>query len=312
MIFKKKLFILVFIFFFNLNNLYSLDNKILVKIDNEILTSIDILKEANYLIAFNKQLRNLEETKIFEIAKKSLITETIKKKEILRYTDNIEINESLLNDAINSLYKNQNYNSYESFIESLNQQEVSIEYIKNKILIDIFWKDLIVSKFSNKIKIDILAIKNDLKKNSLKKSKEYLLSELIFNIPPNTSLEQKINLIYGDIEKKGFENAVLIHSISNNTSNNGGKIGWIGENSLNKNIKKNLDSLKSNQVTKPITIPGGFLILRINDIRYVNNKDFNIDKKINEMVKIKQNEQFNNYSNIYFNKLQKESIINEL
>ena len=62
---KKKFFIYFFVLFFSFNNLYSIENKILLKINDEIITSIDLYNEANYLIALNKNLKNIEKKKNF-------------------------------------------------------------------------------------------------------------------------------------------------------------------------------------------------------------------------------------------------------
>ena len=311
MIFKKKFLMYFLIFLFSFNNLFSLENKILLKIDNDIITTIDLYNETNYLLALNKELKNLEKKNIYEIAKNSLIKEKIKTKEILKYTENLQIDEKFLSDFIRSIYTNQNLNSYESFINYLNKFEVSIEYIKNKIIVNVIWNDLIAKKFSKNIVINIDEIKNDLKTNISENLKEYLLSEIVFNIPSNSSYETKLELIENDIMQKGFTNAILIHSISNSASNNNGNIGWINENSLNIKIKKAISNLEVGSHTKPIIIPGGFLILKINDVRIVENQDMDTDKKLNEMIQIKRNEQLNNYSNIYFNKVQKEYKIYE-
>ena len=161
------------IFFFSFNNLFSLENKILLKIDNDIITTIDLYNETNYLLALNKELKNLEKKNIYEIAKNSLIKEKIKTKEILKYTENLQIDEKFLSDFIRSIYTNQNLNSYESFINYLNKFEVSIEYIKNKIIVNVIWNDLLAKKFSKNIVINIDEIKNDLKTNISENLKEY-------------------------------------------------------------------------------------------------------------------------------------------
>ena len=71
--------ILLFNFFF-LSNIYSIENKIILKIENEIITSLDIANEISYLEALNPNIKNLKKDKLNEIAKNSLIRENIKKK----------------------------------------------------------------------------------------------------------------------------------------------------------------------------------------------------------------------------------------
>lgn len=311
MSYKKKFLIYLFSILLNFNYLHSLENKILLRINNEIITTIDIYNEKNYLIAFNNDIENLEENKILEIAKTSLVKEKIITNEILKYTDKLLIEDKYLNQFIKQLYNNQNLDNLESFIEYLNNYNVSFEYLKKKISIEIIWNDLIVAKFSDKIKIDINKIRNELNKDIYKKSKEYFLSEIIFNNNINEKINEKIKIIEKDINQLGFKNAALIHSISNSVSKNNGEIGWINENSLSLNIKNILNKLDKGNHTEPIIVPGGFLILKIDNIRIVENKDFDIDEKLEQIVKAKKNEQLNNYSNIYYSKIKKEYFINE-
>ena len=112
-----------------------------------------------------------------------------------------------------------------------------------------------------------------------------------------------------DIERSNFSNAALIHSISN-SSNNGGNLGWIKFNSLNKKIKDKIKNTFIGNYTKPIVIPGGFLILKIEDQRETDVIE-NIDKEIEIIKKEIANKQLNQLSNMYFNKIKKEIQFNE-
>lgn len=309
--FKYKFLLYLLIFFLNFINVNSYENKILIKIDNDIITSIDLYNESNYLLALNKNLENLEKNDIFKIAKNSIIKDRIKTLELLKYNQNFLADEKYINELVKSIYTNLNLDSLENFIDYLNKFNVTFEYLKNKLSNQLEWNNLIATKFLNKVVIDVEEIKNDLQKDSAKNLKEYLLSEIVFDVPTNRTYKEKVEIIENDIAKKGFLNAVLIHSISNSASKNNGRIGWINETSINKNIKDILNNLKIGNHTKPITTPGGFLILKIEDIRIVENENYDLDKKINETINIKRNEQLNNYSNIYFNKVKKEIKIYE-
>jgi len=309
---SKPIFIIYFLLIFlNFNNIFSFENKILIKIDNDIITTIDLYNESNYLLALNQDLKNLDKNSIFEITKNSLIKDTIKSKELKKNFKNLKVEEKILNQIIVSIYKNKNFDNYNSFNDYLNKFDVSIEYIKNKISIELLWNNLIAEKFNKNVVIDKEKIKNDLQKNLNKNSKDYLLSEIIFDVTNSKNYEKKVETIESDINQKGFLNAVLIHSISNSASNSNGDIGWVNENSLNVRIKKEVDDLKIGDHTKPIKIPGGFLILKINDIRMVENQMIDLDKKVNEVINLERNNQLNNYSNIHFNKVKKEIKINE-
>jgi peptidyl-prolyl cis-trans isomerase SurA len=165
-----------------------------------------------------------------------------------------------------------------------------------------------VSKFLKNIKIDKEKIREDTIKNN--KQKEYLLSEIIFSIKDKEKIDKKFNSISQTIKEKNFNNAALIYSISE-TANMGGKLGWVKENSINKKIKKELLKISIGQHTKPIVVPGGFLILKIDNIREIN-VDKNIDNEVELIVKQKISSQLNQQSNKYFKKIKKDYLIHEL
>ena len=136
------------------------------------------------------------------------------------------------------------------------------------------------------------------------------MSEIFFEIDSNEDLNKKYNEITEMIKKNGFDNAALKYSISQ-TSNLGGKLDWISENSLNSEIKKIIESTLINEFTKPISVSGGFLILKINEIKITKNK-IDENKELNRLIRISKNNQLNQYSKIHFNKIKKDIQINEI
>lgn len=289
-------------------NSYSLENKILFKVNNEIITSLDIFNELKYLQIINKQFKNTKKNKAFEIAKKSLIREKIKKIEIEKNVKEIKLDDKLLEKILINYFNKiqiKNISDFENYFTSLS---INPNLIKKKISIEIMWNQLIYSKYNQNVKIDKQSIVNDLKKNN--KQKEFFLSEILFNINENEKLDQKFNLIKQTILKTNFSEAALIYSVSN-TANKGGELGWIKETSLSEKIKKILQDIKIGQYSNPIIIPGGFLILKIEDIREVK-KDVDLDREIEKIIKEKTNDQLNQFSNILFNKIKKNVVINEL
>ena len=147
-------------------------------------------------------------------------------------------------------------------------------------------------------------------KKPKKKERELSLSEIFFSVSKKSDLNKKYETIIRDIEQTGFKNAALIHSNSD-TASIGGYIGWVKEDNLNKAIKEKISNLKIGQYSKPILTSSGFLIIKIND-----EKEFevmsNINDKINELIKFKTNEQLNQFSRIYFNKVKKDLIFDDL
>ena len=95
------------------------------------------------------------------------------------------------------------------------------------------------------------------------------------------------------------------------SSKSGGNIGWVNEDTINQKLKNEIKKIELGQYTKPIVIPGGVLILKLEDIKEIKN-EIDIDSKLNELIRYSTNEQLNQFSNIYFNKVKKNIKINEL
>ena len=231
---RKLLLTIILSFFFNFI-VFLLENKILLKVDNEIITSVDVLLEIQYLTAINKDIVKLRKEKIFEIAKNSLIRRKIKDKEINKYSDNFKIDPSYVDKIIISNASNLGFNSLNEFKNHLKKFGLNTENLKNRILNEILWNELVVNKYGNKLIINKERIQKEIENNN-KKSKSYLLSEIIFDLPSGSKIEERYKSIEQEISKNGFENASLIYSISD-TSSNGGKLGWIKEETLNSLIK---------------------------------------------------------------------------
>ena len=307
---KKIQFFILIIFFFVSGNVYALENKILIKVNNEIITSLDINSEINYLIALNKNIENLDKEKRYNIAKNSLVREKIKKIEILNYIKKIEIEKKISDEVLKSTYSRLGINSKEEFLKYIKNYNININTIVEKVSIEVLWNQLIVSKFSDKIKIN----KDQLKKKILikdnKEIKRYLLSEILFNVTSNSELQTKLDKIKASIVELGFENTAAIYSISDN-SKIGGKLDWINEGILNEKIRNELNNINIGDLTNPIITPGGFLLLKIEDIKSIKKK-IDLNKELEIMINTESNKQLNQYSNIYFNKISKNFQIDEL
>ena len=310
MIKSKNLIVISIIIFSLINFSYSEINlKILMKIDNQIITNYDLEKEANYLLALNPSLKEIENEKLMTISKRSLIKEKIRKNEILKYTtlskENAQI-ETVLNNLILKL----NFENQDQFQEYLKKFNLSIDDLKEKIEIENEWKSLIYAKYFNSVKIDKSDLKSKIEKMNEKKFLvEYNLSEILFTKKKNFLIEDQIEEIKESIDKVGFENTANLFSISD-SSKIGGKIGWVRENNLSKEIIKNLKKLEENSYSKPIRLGNNFLILKINEIKQV---PIEIDKKkeLDKIVMIETTKQLDRFSNIFYNKIKLNSKISE-
>ena len=279
----------------------SIENRILYKVNNEIITKYDLKKEFKYLSLINPKITNLDKEEILEISKNSVIREKIKKIEILKHVENIIIDNNFINQMIIETYSKIGLNSNAEFEKKLNNIDMSFNEFKEKLSIEALWNQLIYEKYKSKVQIDVSKLKKEI---SLKETQNILnLSEIVFEVEKVENYSGKLNKIIEDIENKGFENAALIHSVSE-TRNFGGNLGWINENSISKNLKEKINNMQIGKYSDPITIQGGFLIIKINEIKkeYIS---LNIDEELNKLIKLKTNQQLNRFSNIYFKKIKK-------
>ena len=306
---KIKLYIIViFTIILNIQNLTAFENKILFKIDNEIITTIDIYEEIKFLKVFNPEINSLSDVELFEISKNSLIKDKIKKIEIMKFVRELKVDDKFLLKLVERKYSRLNINTIKNFEKYLKKENLNIEIVKEKFIIELMWNDLIYQKFSKKVVIDKEKIKNEISQNSQKKfQKEFLISEIVFNVTNKDEFNNKYQKILLDIEKVGFKKTALIHSNSD-TATNGGLIGWVKEVNLNKSLKKVISELKPGQFSKPVRTSSGFIIIKIDEEKEYVSK-FNLADRINEIIRFKTNEQLNQFSNMYLNKLKKNLII---
>jgi len=306
---KKIILILILSMIFIIRLSYSIENIVAVKINNEIITSLDIEEEVNYLSSLNSSLKDLERSELLLISKNSLIKEKIREIELLKYKQNLEITDDIFEKVIIMNYSKLGINTKEKFLEFIKSKNIEYGKIKKKLTIEIFWNELILSKFGSKVKIDEKKLKKQIENSKKRKNKSFLIQEIVFNIQDKSQLEFKFKEIEESIKNRGFKNTALIYSVSE-TSKSGGEIGWINENSLNDLIKKNLLDLKMGEYTKPILTPGGFVVLKLDDVRE-SELEIDLNNELEKLIKQNTNQQLNQFSNLFFNKIKNNTIINE-
>ncbi len=310
MIFNKKTIFLILFFFLFSNLSYSkIDLKIIMKINNHIVTSYDIEKESNYLLALNPKLNTINKNDLLELAKKSMIKEMIRKSEILKYKE-INLDNPQNKNILRNVMLNLDFSNQPQFESYLNDFDISIDDLIKKIGIENEWKNLVYSKYSTSVKIDKENLINKIERSSKEKfSIEYNLSEIVFIKKQNISLKEQSKKILESIEINGFENTANLYSISD-SSKIGGKIGWVKKNNLSLEINRELENLKINSYSNPIKIDNNYLILKINDIKKITVK-IDKQKELDKMIMIETSKQLDKFSNIFYNKIKLNSVISE-
>ena len=284
--------------------------KILLKVEDEIITNFDILKEANYLKAINKELKDVQIDQIFKLAENSLVKEIVKRNEIEKIYS-VDYQNADVNMFLKNLMKYLNINNEVEFENYLSSIDIKKSEVKKKLIIEKLWNNLIYDKYIDKVKIDTNKLKEkvNLLTDQNYEEKVFLLNEIVFLEKDKLLFEKKYKEIIQSIQEYGFKKTAIIHSISE-TASTGGEIGWINERQLSETILKEIKNLKVNDYTRVINTSGGNLILQVSDIR--NNK---IEKKIDKDLELKKlvnsekNRQLNEFSFLYYKKIENEIYI---
>jgi len=309
---KNKILISLSIFFL-INNFFSsvlrsqINNAIIVKVGNSLITSIDIQNEIITNLVINKQeitQENINNNKNYAI--KNLVNKSIKRNEINKYEIK-DYNKNDLQNYIKNVAKNFNTNlnglkkifikhgiNYDSFIE--------------KHEIELLWNTLIFSIYRNQININIIEVENEVKKILNTEKIEYNLSEI--EIPNSENNKDKLNSILELIKKEGFE--VVAKKFSKAPSaEKGGLIGWISNEVLSKEYLEQIKKLNINEISLPIIKGNSVLLLKINDIKKKKN-EIDLDK-IKEKISLqKKEEKLNLFSRSHFSNLENTVAVNFL
>ncbi len=308
MIIKKVILLVTFLILISSNINANSNIFIVTKVNDNILTNLDIKKEISYLKILNPQIKELTEEKIFQVAKNSLINEIIKKNEV-KNTFKFDAEVNTINNIYDNFYSQIGFSSTSEFERVLHKNNsYTSNEIKEKMKIEFFWNRIILQKYDDKVKIDKTKLIEKI--NNIDEFRnEYLLSEIFFNKDKNLSLKDKIKKIKKSIKEIGFNNTATIFSISESASM-GGKIGWVEENSLSKKIIDELKKIKINEYSNTIQFGNNFLILKIED-KKTTKIQADKDKVLEKMIMFEKNKQLNQFSNIYFNKIKINYKLNE-
>ncbi len=302
---KIFLFFIISLFFFNFSK--SQEIIIISKVDNDIITNLDIELEKKYLLLLNDKLGKLSKKEFFKLAKDSLIQEKIKNKEINKSFKKKD--EKIKNKIIKNFYNRLNFEKESDFIVFLDDKKINFNNLKEKLITEAFWNQLIYLKFKDKVKID----KNSIEKSIIKyydskdKKYEFNLSEIVIDFQNEINFKKKE--IFNYINEFGFKVAANKYSKSD-TSKYGGEIGWIKSSRLTNEIKIQISKIKVGEVTDPIQTSNGYLFLKLNDKKEIKEK-LNLKNELKQQIEFEKNRQLNQFSLNYYKKLKKNSNIHE-
>ena len=290
---------------------YSQKISIIYKVENIPITNIEIENEINYLLLINDSLRQIDKNSIVKYATKSIIKEKVKEIEIKKnYL--FGKNQKIVDENLKKLMLSLNIENQDEFRNLLANLQLSKDYLEKKIELEIMWNRLIYEIYKDKIFIDESKLKQELEKklqDSSHEINEFLLFEILFNPSTTDQVDEEFNKIKKSIDEIGFENTANVLSNSN-TSTRGGKIGWVNENQLSKPILEKIKILNLEGYTDPINAPGGKIILMVKEKRKIES-NLSFDEELSKIINIERNKQLNQYSSIYYKKIELNTRINE-
>ena len=302
-IYINRIFILFIILFNTYPSISEANNaKIILKINDQIITNQDIMNEQKFLIVFNENLKNLDNEKMYGVAKDSLIKHAVKVQELSRHFI-LNSETDRLKEILRDFYVKINVNNEIEKKNFLNKNNILEKDIKNKLEVEALWNELIYKKYIDQVNIDKKKLRERLVNFSNNTEvKSFLLSEILFSADSKDEIRKKYSEILESISINGFENSANIFSTSD-SAKFGGKIGWVNENKLSPMIYNVIKNYKLGDFTKPINIPGGLLILKINDIK-MEKVEIDIEQELKKLVSFERKKQLDQFSLIYYKKIQ--------
>ena len=305
---KKNLIFILFLLSFLMISKYSyakINNKIVIKVENEIITSYEIKNKILTLLNFSGtevNQKNINQLK--KQAVESLIQHKLKKIELKKY--NIKKNTS----RINSYLKSISSNNVSGLKMKFEENNLDYELFMDEVEVQSMWQELVFKLYSKKFSIDESLIEQELKnsKNTKKDLREFKISEIEIMLENNKNDDKKIQNIISEIQKDNFESVALKYSISSSASNNG-DLGWISEKSMSNQIHNIIKDMKIGQVSKPIRRQNTVLFFKVQDIRNSKITDLNLVELKKKLINQKKNELVNLYSLSHLSKVRNTSLI---
>ena len=286
----------------------SIQNKILVNIGNQIITSYELKNRVKtILILNNKELNqaNIDVTK--NEALNFLINLKLKKEEIIKYKITTN-NNAVLNHLDNIA---SSYNTDKNGLKIIFQNnDLSYELFLDGIKTEFAWQQLIFNLHQNKIKLNEKEIDEELNKITTKQKQveEYNLAEIEVILENNFNDKKKIEEIKNQINEIGFKNTSIKYSTSLSALE-GGNLGWINSQALSNIILNTVKKMKPGDVSEPIFQSETATFIKLLDKRKISFSDINLKKMKSQIIAQKQNELLNLFSNSYLSKIKNTTFI---
>lgn len=300
-----------FLSFFLLLNLFlgnflkADDLKILVKVENEIITSFEFKnKVLGTLLLANLELNQKNINQIKKTALELLVLQKLKNIELDKF--NITLEKNKVDQYINTVYKN----DLNDLLEKFERNNLSFDLVKKEIETQLKWQRLIYRIYSKSINIDDKSIDKEITsiQANEKKVEQFNISEIAILNSDNEINKKNILEIKDQIKKFGFEDTVIKYSIAPSASSKG-NLGWISAKSLSEDIYNAINNINIGEVTNPIIKSENILFFKLNNKRKTNVNNMDLTKLKADLINKKKNEIFNLYSKSHLSKIKNSSLI---
>ena len=306
--FKKIFFALIFLL--QSQTLFAdISNKIVLTVGSLPITLYDLKQEVKLLSILNPgQLENQSIEDLQSLGIESLTIKKIKEQEIKKNKlDNTE-DEEFIEYEISRVLKSLNMDK-PALERVFAENQLEISDLKNHILIEIKWNRLVYGMYQNKIKIDEESVNKKVEEYSMKENSydEYFLSEIIVPVSDSQNPNDVYQKVKSRLLSEKFENVAREISISQ-TRDAGGEIGWVNEKTIAEIVIKKIKDLNVGEITSPILIPEGIMIIKLNNKREIKN-EINKDQLKRKIILNERDKMLTTYSKMYLNKLKSNTMI---
>ena len=301
---RNKILISLGIFLFINNFIFSelkskISNNIVVKVGNDLITSIDIKNEIITNLIISKQKVTQETINgNKDYAVKNLISKSIKRAEVNKYSVTAYNKNDLRNYALGIAKKfNTNIKGLKKIFKESN---INYETFEKNYETELLWNSFIFSIYKNQININIVEVANEVKVLLKTQIIEYNISEI--EILKSENEKQKIDEVFELIKKEGFEVAAKKLSIAK-SSKNSGLLGWVSNRSFSKTYLDEIKRIKINEISSPMNNKNSITIFRINNLRKSNDLR-KADVLKDKVLARKKQDKLNLFSRSHFSNLE--------
>lgn len=294
-----------FVIIFSITAKAKTQNKIVLKIENEIITNYEIKnKILTILFLANQEINQENINNQKKQVLNQLINHKLKKIELSKY--NYKKDEKQINTYLNSISSNNITNLKKEFINKDLNYDLFLEEIETQFK----WQQLIYKMYAKKINIDEKNIDIEIKNFIENKAtiEEFRISEIEIISNNDSSDNERIASLIEQIKNEGFGNAAIKYS-SSITAPNKGDLGWVNAKYISKEIYDVLKDLNIGEVSAPIKKTDSFIFLKLNNKRTSKSEEINKSELKKSLINQKKNELFNLYSRSYLSKLKNTSYI---